>query len=38
MCKLNIVRKVAKNRLNLAGIDERDADYIIGYELNIPIT
>jgi len=38
MCKLNIVRKVAKNRLNLAGIDERDADYILGYELNIPIT
>ncbi len=38
MCKLNIVRKVAKNRLNLAGIDERDADYIIGYELNMPIT
>jgi len=38
MCKLNILRKVAKNRLNLAGIDERDADYIIGYELNMPIT
>ncbi|MBQ8522090.1 MAG: peptide chain release factor N(5)-glutamine methyltransferase [Clostridia bacterium] len=38
MCKLNILRKIAKNRLNLAGIDERDADYIIGYELNIPIT
>ena len=38
MCKLNIVRKVAKNRLDLAGIDERDADYIIGYELNMPIT
>ena len=36
--KLNILRKVCKNRLNLAGIDERDADYIIGYELNIPIT
>lgn len=38
MCKLNVVRKVAKNRLNLAGIDERDADYILGYELNMPIT
>ena len=38
MCKLNILRKIAKNRLNLAGIDERDADYIIGYELNMPIT
>jgi release factor glutamine methyltransferase len=36
--KLDILRKVCKNRLNLAGIDERDADYIIGYELNIPIT
>lgn len=38
MCKLSILRKICKNRLNLAGIDERDADYIIGYELNIPIT
>ena len=38
MCKINIVRKVAKNRLKLAGIDERDADYIIAYELNIPVT
>lgn len=38
MCKLNILRKIAKNRLNLAGIDERDADYIIGYELDMPIT
>ena len=38
MCKLNILRKICKNRLNLAGIDERDADYIIGYELNMPIT
>lgn len=38
MCKLNILRKISKNRLNLAGIDERDADYIIGYELNIPVT
>ncbi len=38
MCRLNILRKIAKNRLNLAGIDERDADYIISYELNIPIT
>lgn len=38
MCKLNILRKICKNRLNLAGIDERDADYIIGYELDMPIT
>ncbi|MBO5910459.1 MAG: peptide chain release factor N(5)-glutamine methyltransferase [Clostridia bacterium] len=38
MCKLNILRKIARNRLNLAGIDERDADYIISYELNIPVT
>ena len=38
MCKLNILRKIAKNRLKLAEIDERDADYIIGYELNMPIT
>lgn len=38
MSKLNILRKIAKNRLNLASIDERDADYIIGYELNMPIT
>ena len=38
MCKLNILRKISKNRLNLAGIDERDADYIISYELNMPIT
>lgn len=38
MCRLNIVRKVAKNRLKLAGIDEKDADYIMAYELNIPIT
>ena len=38
MCKLNILRKIAKNRLNLAGIDERDADYIIAYDLDMPIT
>lgn len=38
MCKLNILRKIAKNRLNLAGIDDREADYIISYELNIPTT
>ncbi len=38
MCKVNIVRKVAKNRLKLASIDERDADYIMAYELNIPVT
>ena len=38
MCKLNILRKIAKSRLNLAGIDERDVDYIIGYELNMPLT
>jgi release factor glutamine methyltransferase len=38
MCKLNILRKICKNRLNLTGIDERDADYIISYQLNIPIT
>ena len=38
MCKLNILRKIAKNRLKLAEINERDADYIISYELNIPIT
>ena len=38
MCKLNVLRKVCKNRLNLAGVDNRDADYIISYELNIPIT
>ena len=38
MCRLNIVRKVAKNRLKLAGIDEMDADYIMAYELNIPVT
>ena len=38
MCKLNIVRKISKNRLALAGIDERDADYILSYELDVPIT
>ena len=38
MCKLNIIRKVSKNRLALAGVDERDADYILSYELNIPVT
>ena len=38
MCKLNILRKISKNRLSLAGIDEKDADYILSYELNIPIT
>lgn len=38
MCKLNILRKICKNRLNLAGINERDADYIIAYELDMPIT
>ncbi len=38
MCKLNILRKISKNRLNLAGVDERDADYIIGYELGMPVT
>jgi len=38
MCKLNVLRKISKNRLNLAGVDEREADYILSYELNIPIT
>ena len=38
MCKINIVRKVAKNRLKLAGVDEKDADYILAYELNMPVT
>lgn len=38
MCKLNIVKKISKNRLALAGIDERDADYILSYELGVPIT
>lgn len=38
MCKLNIVRKISKNRLSLAGIDEVEADYILSYELNIPVT
>ena len=38
MCKLNIVRKILKNRLNLAGIDEKDADYILSNELDMPIT
>ena len=38
MCKLNVVRKILKNRLNLVGIDERDADYILSNELNMPIT
>lgn len=38
MCKLNILRKIARNRLSLAEIDEREADYIISYELNIPVT
>ena len=38
MCRLNILRKIAKNRLALAGIDDKDADYIISYTLNIPIT
>ncbi len=38
MCKLNIIRKVSQNRLALAGIDERDADYILSYELDIPVT
>lgn len=38
MCKLNILRKICKNRLNLAGIDEMEADYILSYELDIPVT
>jgi len=38
VCKLNVVRKISKNRLSLAGIDEKEADYIISYELNIPVT
>ena len=38
MCKLNIIRKISKNRLNLAGIDETEADYLLSYELNIPVT
>ena len=38
MCKLNVVRKIMKNRLSLAEIDEVEADYILSYELNIPIT
>ena len=38
MCKLGILRKVIKNRLALSGIDELEADYILGYTLNIPVT
>lgn len=38
MCKLNVVRKIMKNRLALAEIDEAEADYILSYELNIPVT
>ena len=38
MCKLNFVRKICKNRLKIAGIDEREADYILSHELNMPIT
>lgn len=38
MCKLNVLRKIARNRLKLAQIDEKDADYIISYELGIPVT
>lgn len=38
MCKLNILRKISKNRLKMSNIDERDADYIIAYELNMPVT
>ncbi|MBQ3502457.1 MAG: peptide chain release factor N(5)-glutamine methyltransferase [Clostridia bacterium] len=37
MCKLNILRKISKNRLNLAGIDEKEADYILSYELGMPV-
>ena len=38
MCKLSVLRKIAKNRLALVGIDEIEADYILSYSLNIPIT
>lgn len=38
MNKLSVVRRIAKNRLALVGIDERDADYILHHTLNIPIT
>lgn len=38
MCKLNVVRKIIKHRLALAEIDEAEADYILSYELNIPVT
>ncbi len=38
MCKINILRKICKNRLTIAGIDERDADYMLSYELDIPVT
>ncbi len=38
MCKLNILRKICKNRLSLAGIDQSEADYILSYEFNLPIT
>ena len=38
MCKLSVLREVIKNRLNLVGIDEVEADYILSYTLNIPVT
>ena len=38
MNKLSVVRHIARNRLAVVGIDERDADYILHYTLNIPIT
>ncbi len=38
MCKLSIVRNIARNRLALVGIDEVEADYILCYTFNIPIT
>ena len=38
MCKLSEVRKIAKNRLALVGIEEIEADYILCRAFNLSVT
>lgn len=38
MSKLIEAREIAKNRLQLAGIDDIEADYILSAQFNIPVT
>lgn len=38
MSKLSTAREIAKNRLRMSGVDEREADYILSAQFGVPVT